>query len=72
MKTECDDKIDGGEHRWCAYSTATGTGQIMLRCLLCGVYGTVDDPTRSEWIRAFHAPSKPYIWRSNKRVVIQE
>jgi hypothetical protein len=44
----------------------------MVQCVRCGRYGTVDDPSKEEWSTAFHAPSRPYRWRDQTRVVIHE
>ena len=49
-------------HSWMVFSTAVGTGQIMVECELCEAVGTVDTHTRAEWQAAFHAPSNPYRW----------
>ena len=49
------------EHKWIVYSTAVGTGQLLLECE-CGERATVDDPSGPEWKQAFHAPSYPYPW----------
>jgi hypothetical protein len=56
------------EHEWVAFSTALGEGWIMLQCVRCGRHGTVDDPSKTEWSDAFHAPSAPYRWTDDGRV----
>ena len=50
------------DHSWMVFSTAVGTGQIMVECELCEAVGTVDTHTRAEWQAAFYAPSNPYRW----------
>lgn len=55
-------------HRWVVFSTALMQGSLMLLCLDCGAYGTVDNPTKEEWSAAFHAPSEPYFWNEPERV----
>src|SRR4051812_23143733 len=47
-------------HHWVVFSTALGEGWLMLQCVDCGLHGTVNDPTKKEWSKAFHAPSRPY------------
>ena len=39
----------------------------MLQCVECGAHATVDDPSRKEWRKAFHAPSNPYPWNDASR-----
>lgn len=57
-------------HTWVVFSTALGDGWIMLQCVDCGLHATVEDPTSEEWGQAFHAPSRPYQWLDETRVVV--
>ena len=59
------------EHEWVVYSTAMKERWLMLQCADCGTMATVDDPTKEEWSRAFHAPSKPYRWTDEARVHVR-
>lgn len=59
------------EHEWVVYSTAIGDCCLMLQCVECGAMATVDDPTKEEWSRAFHAPSRPYLWTEEGRVHVR-
>lgn len=58
------------EHKWTIYSTALANHCLLVKCE-CGKRGSVDNPTREEWKKAFHAPSHPYEWTGgNERVNI--
>jgi hypothetical protein len=57
-------------HEWVVYSTALEQRRLLLQCDTCGLHATVDDPTKEEWSAAFQAPSKPYRWHEEARVVI--
>jgi hypothetical protein len=56
------------EHEWVVFSTALATVSLMVQCVGCGAWGTVDDPSEEEWSAAFHAPSRPYRWGEGSRV----
>lgn len=43
----------------------------MLECALTGCFGVVPNPTKGEWSAGFYAPSKPYRWHDESRVVIK-
>jgi hypothetical protein len=58
-------------HRWVVFSTALQEGALMLQCLKCGAFGTVDDPSREEWNRAHSAPSHPYPWHDESRITLR-
>ena len=60
------------EHEWVVFSTAVDQGWLMLQCVNCGLHATVDDPSKEEWSEAFYAPSQPYRWHDEARVVIHE
>lgn len=55
---------------WWVYSTAIAPGWLMLYCAKTGATGTVRDPNRNEWNTAFYAPSHPYRWYDETRVVV--
>lgn len=59
-------------HEWVVFSTAINEGWLMLQCVECGLHATVGDSSKKEWSKAFHAPSKPYRWHEENRVVIHE
>ena len=59
------------EHEWVVYSTNMTERWLMLQCVECGTMATVDDPTKEEWNRAFHAPSRPYRWTEDARVHVR-
>lgn len=59
-------------HEWVVFSTCLGTGELMCQCVNCGAFGVVQNPTREEWGHAFTAPSHPYPWHQNSRVVIKQ
>ena len=58
------------KHEWWVYSTALTEGWLMLSCRLTEKTGTVRDPNLNEWQTAFYAPSNPYQWYDESRVVI--
>lgn len=58
-------------HEWVVFSTALGEGWLMLQCVECALHATVEDPSRGEWSQASRAPSKPYRWHDETRVVVQ-
>jgi hypothetical protein len=59
-------------HEWVVFSTAIAERWLMVQCLDCGLHGTVNDPTKKEWTEAFGAPTQPYRWHDQTRVVIHE
>jgi hypothetical protein len=59
------------DHKWMVFSTAQDESYLMLKCETCKAFGTVDDPTDTEWSTAFHAPTNPYRWHENDRVTIR-
>lgn len=54
---------------WWVYSTAIVPGFLILQCKKTGKFGLVKNPTREEWNAAFYAPSNPYRWLDDSRVV---
>jgi hypothetical protein len=59
------------KHQWAVFSTALKERALMLQCVGCGEFGTVDDPSLDEWKRAFHAPANPYPWADESRVTVR-
>jgi hypothetical protein len=59
------------KHSWVVFSTAMKEVALMLQCVKCGEFGTVDDPTQEEWKEAFHAPAQPYPWTDESRITIR-
>jgi hypothetical protein len=59
-------------HEWVVFSTVLEQAWLMLQCVICGLHATVDDPSKQEWSEAFQAPSKPYRWHEEGRVVIHQ
>lgn len=59
------------QHEWVVFSTALKECWLMLQCVECGIMGTVEEPTKEEWAEAFHAPSQPYRWLDDARVVVK-
>ena len=55
---------------WMVFSTAIKQGWLMLYCDKTGRTGSVRDPSPEEWAAAFYAPSAPYRWHDDKRVVV--
>lgn len=58
-------------YHWEVFSTCLGTHELMLQCRNTGSFGVVPRPSKAEWQRAFTAPSEPYHWPHNDRVVIK-
>jgi hypothetical protein len=58
------------EHKWIVFSTALVNAVIMVECE-CGAYGIIEEYTQDEWSKAFYAPSNPYKWHDNNRVIIK-
>ena len=63
--TEC-------EHNWWVYSTSVVKRWMLVKCYRCGSSGTVDPKSSDEWAKAYRAPSDPYHWPDNERVVIND
>jgi len=55
---------------WWVYSTALSKGWLMVECKKTHATGTVRDPSPEEWKAAFYAPSHPYRWYDESRVVV--
>jgi hypothetical protein len=56
--------LDKGDQArdWFVFSTCLSTRELMLMDNHTGDFAVVKDPTKEEWSKAFHAPSKPYTW----------
>lgn len=59
-------------HEWIVYSTALVPATIMLKCHLCGERGGVLEHTREEWALAYYAPTWPFRWADESRVVLDK
>jgi hypothetical protein len=57
-------------HEFVVFSTEVSRVKLLVQCFHCQTVGTINDPSESEWARAFHAPSHPYPWRDSGRVEI--
>lgn len=57
---------------WWVFSTALMQGWLMLYCEKTGSTGSVRDPSIEEWDAAFTAPSNPYRWYDDSRVVVDD
>ncbi len=60
------------DHEWIVYSTALVPPIIMVECKLCGERAGVLQHTAEEWGQAYHAPSQPYRWADESRVVLDK
>ena len=58
------------DHNWVVFSTALMPPTIMVECAECGAYGGVLDHTLEEWNLAFYAPSMPFRWADDSRVIL--
>ena len=58
------------QHDWAVVSTAIADVVLICECAICHAVGIVNDPSEQEWRDAFHAPSRPYKWHDNTRVVL--
>jgi hypothetical protein len=56
------------QHEWWVFSTALREGWLMLYCETTGQTGSVRDPSKEEWAKAYNAPSNPYRWHDESRV----
>lgn len=61
---------DNPHQGWYVYSTALKEGWLMLMNDVTRSTGTVRDPTKEEWARAFTAMSDPYPWDDVSRIVV--
>lgn len=71
MKRNAQQNDGHCDHEWVVFSTALQQVCLMVECAKCGAFGTVDDPTKDEWRRAFRASSQPYGWGANERVTVR-
>lgn len=56
------------DHEWQVVSTVLSESALQTHCKICGLYGSVSDPSDDEWEKAFEAPSSPYDWLHPERV----
>ncbi|MEP4554088.1 hypothetical protein [Tateyamaria sp.] len=56
------------DHSWQVVSTVLSEGFLQTQCRLCGLYGSVLNPSEEEWSKAFEASSSPYDWLEPERV----
>ena len=63
---------DTCKHEWIVYSTALVPATIMLQCRLCGKRGGVLQHTVEEWSLAYYAPSMPFRWADESRVLLEQ
>lgn len=71
LVTRSQQNVGDCNHEWVVFSTALQEVCLMVECVECGAFGTVDDPTSDEWRRAFRAPSRPYKWDAKERVTVR-
>lgn len=64
-------RIQNCNHEWVVFSTAIQDVCLLVECVRCGAFGTVDDPSKEEWGEAFHASDNPYGWDDKKRVTVR-
>jgi hypothetical protein len=62
---------DACNHEWVVFSTCIGDVSLMLQCVNCNAFGTVDNPTKEEWRAGYWAPERPYRWNDTSRVRIR-
>lgn len=58
------------EHEWSVFSTSLHDGSLQVQCDKCAILGSVPDPTKEEWSKAYDAPSKSYPWKESDRVKV--
>lgn len=55
-------------HAWWVYSTAIRQVCLEVHCSRCALLGTIENPSKEEWARAYSAPREPYLWSDASRV----
>jgi len=58
------------EHEWFVYSASLFTIEILVKCIKCNQFGSIQSFSEEEWCKAFDAPEEPYLWKDNHRVII--
>jgi hypothetical protein len=58
------------EHEWVVYSTCLQDSSLDVQCNKCAILGSVPNPSKEEWSKAYDAPSNPYPWTENERVKV--
>ena len=56
-------------HEWEVYNVALNDHSLELSCNNCALVGSVYELSDDEWERGLGAPSKPYIWEDESRVI---
>jgi hypothetical protein len=64
------DRILNCNHEWAVFSATYGELCLLVECVECGAYGTVDDPSEKEWDE-WYASGKPYGWSDKSRVTVR-
>jgi hypothetical protein len=64
-------RIHACDHEWVVFSTALQEVCLLVECVECGAFGTIDDPSEEEWCEAYYAPDEPYGWPEKSRVAIR-
>ena len=61
------------DHEWVVFSTMIGPEcAILVECDTCGAIGKVEDYTSEEWSLSYYAPSRPFRWADETRVIVRE
>ena len=63
---------DTCKHEWIVRGTLLVPATIVLQCHLCGESGGVLEHTTEEWALAYYAPSWPFRWADESRVVLDK
>lgn len=71
LTTAMLEQLQQCDHEWVVFATEVTNVLLMLECVRCGAFATVNDPTQAEWGQAFHAPRHPYRWSDKMRVIIR-
>jgi len=71
MRKSKNKKTKTCRHEWVVFSTALQDVCLLVECVKCGLFGTVDDPTEEEWSEAFDAAENPYLWTDQSRVTVR-
>lgn len=58
------------EQEWVVYSTCLSNKTLLVQCVETLQTGTVVGPSPDEWERASNAPSQPYRWNDQSRILV--
>lgn len=64
----CRPSVDPLRHDWVVFTTYREDRWLGVMCLWCGSDGVVQNPSKKQWRRAFHAPCCPYRFHKPRRV----